>query len=315
VNLDLSQLKTPCYVIDRAILQKNLDVLADVQTRTRCKILLALKGFAAWAVFDQVRQALAGAAVSSLHEARLAAEYIGKETHLCAPAYRDDEFDEYLKIVDHIIFNSFSQWTRFRPRVLAAQRKIRCGLRLNPAHSEVKTPIYDPCAPGSRLGILREDFRDDLLDGISGLHFHTLCELNADSLERTLKAVEQKFSRSFARLEWFNFGGGHHITRPGYDVSLLCRLITDFRNRYSLEVYLEPGEASSPPSSISSTTTSISPSSIPPPPPTCPTSSKCPTGPKSTAQTSPANKSTPTASPVPPASLVTSSATTPSLAR
>ena len=243
MNLDLSQLKTPCYVIDRAILQKNLDVLADVQTRTRCKILLALKGFAAWAVFDQVRQALAGAAVSSLHEARLAAEYIGKETHLCAPAYRDDEFDEYLKIVDHIIFNSFSQWTRFRPRVLAAQRKIRCGLRLNPAHSEVKTPIYDPCAPGSRLGILREDFRDDLLDGISGLHFHTLCELNADSLERTLKAVEQKFSRSFARLEWFNFGGGHHITRPGYDVSLLCRLITDFRNRYSLEVYLEPGEA------------------------------------------------------------------------
>jgi carboxynorspermidine decarboxylase len=175
--------------------------------------LLALKGFAAWSTFGLCRQYLAGAAASSLHEAKLAREYFDKEVHLCAPAYRDDDMEDYIQIVDDIVFNSFSQWMHFRDKVLNARRKIRCGIRVNPMHSEVKTKIYDPCAPGSRLGTLREGFREDQLDGITGLHFHTLCELNADSLARTLPAVERHFGDIIRRMEWMNFGGGHHITR------------------------------------------------------------------------------------------------------
>ena len=224
---------------------KNLEVLAGVQHRTGCRILLALKGFAAWSTFGLCRQYLAGAAASSLHEAKLAREYFDKEVHLCAPAYRDDEMDAYLQIVDHIVFNSFTQWQRYRKQILSARRPIHCGLRVNPMHSEVRTKIYDPCAPGSRLGIVPECFERDKLDGITGLHFHTLCELNADSLARTLPAVERHFGDVISRMEWVNFGGGHHITRPDYDVDLLCRLITDFYRWYpNLKmVYLEPGEA------------------------------------------------------------------------
>lgn len=242
---DLHSLRTPCYVIDLGLLEDNLRVLKDVQDRTGCRILLALKGFAAWSTFRLCGQVLYGAAASSLHEARLAAETFGKEVHLCAPAYRDDEFGDLLQIVDHIVFNSMGQWQRFRDRVLSSRRRIACGLRLNPRHSEVKTPLYDPCAPGSRLGIPRDQFRPDQLDGITGLHFHTLCELNADSLQRTLEAVEDQFGPYLERMEWVNFGGGHHITRPDYDRDLLCRLITGFLDRHGniRTLYLEPGEA------------------------------------------------------------------------
>lgn len=242
---DVSRLPTPCYVIDLGLLKRNLEILNTVQTRTGCKILLALKGFAAWSTFGLCRQYLAGAAASSLHEAKLAREYFDKEVHLCAPAYRDDEMDAYLRIVDDIVFNSFSQWAHFRDRVRGCGRPIRCGIRVNPMHSEVKTKIYDPCAAGSRLGTLWEFFRTDQMDGITGLHFHTLCELNADSLARTLPAVEQHFGDIIAKMEWMNFGGGHHITRPDYDIDLLCSLITDFYKRYPniRTIYLEPGEA------------------------------------------------------------------------
>jgi carboxynorspermidine decarboxylase len=245
MNYNLNRLDTPCYLIDLGLLRKNLEVLDSVQKRTRCKILLALKGFAAWSTFGLCRRYLAGAAASSLHEARLARETFGGEVHLTAPAYRDDDMDEYVRIVDHIVFNSHSQWRRFRERVLGAPRDIRCGLRVNPMHSEVKTAIYDPCAPCSRLGILPEAFDPDDLDGITGLHFHTLCELNADSLARTLPTVEKHFGEAIRRMEWMNFGGGHHITRPDYDVDLLCRLISDFYGRYPniKTIYLEPGEA------------------------------------------------------------------------
>ncbi len=239
----LHQLRTPCYLIDRGFLGKNLATLDSVQRRTGCRILLALKGFAAWSVFDQISGVLAGTTSSALFEVRLGKEEFGGEVHLCAPAYRDDEIDELLDKVDHIVFNSFGQWRRFRDKVKNHPRSVECGLRINPSHSEVKTAIYDPCAPGSRLGIIREHFRPDELDGITGLHFHTLCELNADSLERTLSVFEEKFGEFIPRMEWLNFGGGHHITRSDYDVDKLCRLINDFRQRHNVEIYLEPGEA------------------------------------------------------------------------
>ncbi len=240
---DLAQLNTPCYVVDRGLLQRNLDVLNRVQKDTGCEILLALKGYAAWSTFDQIKQVLHGCAASALHEARLSAECFGKQTHLCAPAYRDDDMLEYLSIVDHIVFNSASQWQRYRQQVQQADRLINCGLRINPQHSEVKTAIYDPCSPGSRLGITAQDFKAIDLHGISGLHFHALCEHNSDALARTLKAVEDQFGDVIKQMDWFNFGGGHHITRPDYDVDLLCKLIKDFRQTYNVQVFLEPGEA------------------------------------------------------------------------
>ena len=245
MRYDLDKLQTPCYLIDLGLLEKNLRILKDLQERMDCKILLAQKGYAAWSTYCLCSQYLAGTAASSLHEAKLGAEYFGGEVHLCAPAYRDDEMDEYLRIVDHIVFNSFAQWDRYRAKVQNAPKKIACGLRINPMHSEVKTKIYDPCAAGSRLGIPIDQFKSDELDGITGLHFHTLCELNADSLARTLPVVEKQFGETIKQMDWINFGGGHHITRADYDVDLLCKLITDFHQRYPnlKTIYLEPGEA------------------------------------------------------------------------
>lgn len=242
-RLDPGSVPTPCYVVDEAALEKNLQILDSVQKRTGCRILMALKGFAMFSVFPIIRRTLHGVAASSLDEARLGFEEFGKEVHLFAPAFRDSEFAELCRYSDHLVFNSFAQWERFRDRVNAAGRPIRCGIRVNPEHSEVKVPIYDPCGAHSRLGVTLANFRGDQLDGISGLHFHNLCELNADSLQRTLEAFERKFGGYLKGMEWVNFGGGHHITRPDYDVDLLCRLIVEFRERHPLEVYLEPGEA------------------------------------------------------------------------
>jgi carboxynorspermidine decarboxylase len=243
ITFDITTPATPCYVIDRGLLRKNLELLKSIQSKTGCEILLALKGYAAWSTFDLCRECLAGAAASSLFEATLAKEEFGGQVHLCAPAFRPDEFSRYLEICDHIVFNSFSQWQLFKPLVESSRRNIECGLRINPRHSEVKTAIYDPCSPGSRMGIVRESFDGQDLDGISGLHFHTLCELGSDALERTLAAVEKQFGQYLPQMQWVNFGGGHHITREDYDVELLCRLITDFKKRYKVKVYLEPGEA------------------------------------------------------------------------
>jgi carboxynorspermidine decarboxylase len=257
-EIDLKQLTTPCYVLDEAAFQHNLDILSAVQERCGCKILLALKGFAAFSLFPMIRQHLSGVAASSIDEARLGFEEFGGEVHVSAPAYREEEFDLLLKYADHVVFNSFSQVDRFRPRIDEASeggKTVRCGIRVNPEHREVKVPIYDPCGPNSRLGATLKNFRsavgdddgeggkDRHLAGISGLHFHNLCELGADSLQRTLAVFEEKFGKYLDRMEWVNFGGGHHITRPGYDLDLLCDLINDFKDRHPLEVYLEPGEA------------------------------------------------------------------------
>lgn len=238
-----SPIPTPCYVVDEAALVRNLKILDSVQQRTGCKILLALKGFAMFSLFPVIREYLCGIAASSVDEARLGREEFGREVHFCAPAFPDADFEEILSCCNHMVFNSFSFWKRYRPRIHASWKAVQCGIRVNPEHSEVRVPIYDPCGPCSRLGVTRSRFEPDGMEGISGLHFHTLCELNADALERTLPAFEEKFGEFLKDMEWVNFGGGHHITRSDYDVDLLCRLITGFKNRHPLEVYLEPGEA------------------------------------------------------------------------
>lgn len=234
---------TPCYVVDESLLRRNLSVLKHVQEETGCKIILALKGFAMFSVFPVIREYLKGVTASSLDEARLGFEEFGGEVHACAPAYRKEEMKELMKYCCHITFNSFSQWEKFKPVLMSSKKKVEAGLRINPEHSEVKVKIYDPCASGSRLGIKLRDFENKDLSGITGLHFHTLCELNSDSLERTLSAVEKRFGRYIESMKWINFGGGHHITRKDYDVRLLCRLIKNFKKKYNTEVYLEPGEA------------------------------------------------------------------------
>ncbi len=242
-GLDLTRVETPCHVLDRAMLRRNLAILRSVRERTGCRILMALKAFAFYHVFPDIARSLSGAATSSLNEARLAHEFFPGERHVFAPAYTSREMDKLLPIVDHVVFNSFPQWRRFRSRIQAADHEIHCGMRINPCHSEVATPMYDPCAPRSRLGVTPEQFERGALDGISGLHFHTLCELGSDALERTLAAVNEHFGDVYGKLRWINFGGGHHITRADYDVERLCRMILEFSRQTGLQVYLEPGEA------------------------------------------------------------------------
>ena len=243
----LQSVPTPCYVVDTDILRRNLGVLADVRRRADCEVLAALKGFAMFSVFDLVGRYLSGAAASSLDEARLARECFRApaEVHLCAPAYSDADMAELVPLADCIVLNSFSQWRRHRGAIEAADPDIHCGLRINPEYSEVAVELYNPCAPGSRLGIRRPAFDGEDLAGISGLHFHTLCEQGAEPLARTLEVVSEKFGEFLAldQIRWVNFGGGHHITRGDYDVDLLCRLVRDFAERFAVRVYLEPGEA------------------------------------------------------------------------
>ena len=237
----LYSVETPCYVVDEAALLRNLMILRDVAERAGCKILLAQKAFSMFAVYPLIGQYLDGTTASGLFEARLGFEEMGKETHVFSAAYARREFDEILSLCDHITFNSFSQWETYRSRALAAGRS--CGIRINPECSTQERGIYDPCAPGSRLGVTRENFRPELLDGLEGLHFHTLCEQNSDALIETLAAVEEKFGEFLPRMRWVNFGGGHHITRENYDRQALIACVRRFRETYGAEVYLEPGEA------------------------------------------------------------------------
>ncbi len=243
MDIDFESVNTPCYVVDRRLLNKNLKILDYVQNQAGCKILLALKGFAMHAVFGQIGRALNGVTASSLFEARLGAENMGKEVHIFSPAYREPEFDEIMSYCDHIIFNSFSQLDKYKPSIESYKKQIQCGIRINPEHSEGTTPIYDPCGEYSRLGVTRDNFDGTRTGEIDGLHFHTLCEQNADALERTLESVEEKFGEFLYGMKWLNFGGGHHITRADYDVEKLISLIKYFKKKYDVEIYLEPGEA------------------------------------------------------------------------
>ncbi|MBO5318597.1 MAG: carboxynorspermidine decarboxylase [Ruminococcus sp.] len=239
---ELKKLQTPCYVIDEEKLMQNLEILHGVEQRTGAKILLAQKAFSCYHVYPVIGKYLSGTACSGLFEARLGFEEMGKENHVFSAAYREAEIDEIISYCGHIILNSFTQLDKYRDRVLKAGKKI--GLRINPELSTQEGhEIYDPCSPKSRLGITNKNFHRDDLDGVTGLHFHTLCEQNSDDLERTLQAIEEKFGDILPKMEWINFGGGHHITREDYDIPLLEKCIKRMQDKYGLEVYLEPGEA------------------------------------------------------------------------
>jgi carboxynorspermidine decarboxylase len=241
LNFDIEKIPTPYYIVDEKLIIKNLEILKSVIDATGCKILLAQKAFSMFNLYPLIGEYLDGTTASGLFEAKLGYEEMGKENHIFSPAYLDNEFDEILGICDHIIFNSFSQWEKFREKALKTSKKI--GMRINPECSTQEHGIYDPCSIGSRLGVTISNFKPELLDGISGLHFHTLCEQNADALILTLKKVEENFGEYLHKMEWVNFGGGHHITRDDYDVKALIETINAFKLKYNVEVYLEPGEA------------------------------------------------------------------------
>ncbi len=234
---------SPCFVLEEERLRANLSLLRGVQEQAGCKIILALKGFALFPTFPIVREYLPGTTSSSLYEARLGHEDFGGEVHACAPVYLPQEMPELLGYVSHITFNSLSQWSRYRSLIEAEQGRVSPALRINPEHSEVATDLYNPGAPGSRLGVSIEELSDGLPEGIEGLHFHSLCECGADALERTLATFEQNFGHLLQQVSWLNLGGGHLITREGYDVDLLVRLIRDLRTKYDVSILLEPGAA------------------------------------------------------------------------
>lgn len=238
---DLLRAPTPCYVVDESLLIKNLEILQTVAEQADCKILLAQKAFSMFSVYPLIGNYLAGTTASGFFEAKLGHEEMGGETHIFSSAYGARDFDEILRICDHITFNSFSQWQKYREQSLASGKSF--GIRINPEHSTQAHGIYDPCARGSRLGVTPAHFRPDLLAGIEGLHFHTLCEQNSDALIETISAVEEKFGAFLPQMKWVNFGGGHHITRQDYDIDGLIRCIRTFKQKYGVEVYLEPGEA------------------------------------------------------------------------
>lgn len=259
INYDLikgirDEVPTPCYIVSEALLKKNLEILRHVCDRTGCKILLAQKAFSMYSFYPLIGKYLDGVTASGLYEAKLGYEELcckkitdlngavkTCENHVFSPAYAERDMDELLKICDHLIFNSFTQWAKYREKALAAERE--CGIRINPECSTQEHGIYDPCSPGSRLGVTLENFREDTLEGLTGLHFHCLCEQNVDALEQTLVAVEEKFGKYLHQMKWLNFGGGHHITRDDYDVDKLIEIINRIQNQYDLQVYLEPGEA------------------------------------------------------------------------
>ena len=244
LDFDISTLPTPCYVTDERLLVKNLGILKSVQDRTGCKILLAQKAFSMYSTYPLISKYLAGTTASGLFEAKLGKDEMPDgETHVYAPAYSEKDFAEIVTIVDHIVFNSFAQYEKYFPTVQKSGRKIEVGIRINPEYSEIETDIYNPCFKNSRLGTILAEFPETLPEGISGLHFHTMCEQGADVLERTIAVVEEKFGKYLYNLKWLNFGGGHHITRDDYDVEKLVQIVDRVQKKYDIQVYLEPGEA------------------------------------------------------------------------
>lgn len=241
LNHHLSKIPTPCFVLDEDRLIRNLQILNKIQNEAGIQILCAFKGFAMWSTFPLLKKYLNGATASSLHEAMLCQEEWGVKPHLCAPIYRSSEFDQYLQLGSHITFNSLSQYERLGHK--AYDSGLQLALRINPEYSEVTTDLYNPCIPGSRLGIIAQDIPDQLPEQITGLHFHTLCEQNANTLRRTLEEVEKKFEKHLYHISWFNIGGGHHFTRTDYQVDEFVKFIVGFKEKYNLEIIAEPGEA------------------------------------------------------------------------
>ncbi len=245
-QFDPNLVPSPCYVVDEVVIENNLKTLDYVQQQSGAKILLALKAFSMFSLAPLINRYLKGTCASGLHEALLGREEFGGEVHTFSAAYTQADLTRILAISDHVVFNSIGQWQRFQPLIQAEKAKrpeIEFGLRVNPLHSEGAEPIYDPCAPGSRLGIPFPNIQQASLEGISGLHFHTLCEQGFDPLARTLDVIERELGDILPNLKWVNFGGGHHITKPDYDVEGLITRIKSFQEKYGVQVYLEPGEA------------------------------------------------------------------------
>jgi carboxynorspermidine decarboxylase len=242
-RMDYSAFPSPCYVCEEALLEKNLKLLEYVQEQSGAKIILALKGFAMWSTFPLVQKYLKGCTASGLHEALLARENFAGEVHTYSPAFKDEEIEEIARISDHIVFNSPNQLFRFKDKVKEVNQKCELSIRINPEVSSSPADIYNPCGLYSRLGTTLKNFDPSVLEHIDGLNFHALCEQDADALEEVLEAFEKNFSQHFSKLKYINFGGGHHITRAGYDVEKLISLVKNFKAKYDIEVYLEPGEA------------------------------------------------------------------------
>lgn len=238
--MNFQSVQTPCYIVDEKRLVQNLTILKGIKEKTGCKILLASKAFSMYYVFPLIGRYLDGVTSSGLYEARLGREEMQKEVHTFSPAFKTEEFDDILAISDHIVFNSYSQWLTYRDRI---QGRASCGLRINPEYSQQEVAIYDPCSPNSRMGITLSNFQNLDIKGIEGLHFHTLCEQGADALAKTVEVVEAKFGSYLHQMQWLNVGGGHHITKEGYDLDLLIKTIQHLQDTYHLTVYLEPGEA------------------------------------------------------------------------
>jgi carboxynorspermidine decarboxylase len=239
----LNHIPSPCYVVEETALERNLILLKRIQDEANCTIICALKGFATWGTFPLVSQYLPGTTASSLHEAMLGATRFGGQVHAYCPAYIPATFPKMLELCQHLTFNTLSEWDRFKDQVASSTKKVSCAIRINPEYSEVETDLYNPCVPGSRLGVRAEDLGENLPEGIEGLHFHTLCESSAESLQRTLVHVEQKFGHLLHQAKWLNMGGGHWITGQGYNVELLISLIKGIKEKYNVEVILEPGSA------------------------------------------------------------------------
>ncbi len=237
------KLPSPCWLLKENLLKKNLEQLQTIKSRTGAKILLALKGYALWKSFPLIKPYLDGCCASGLHEAKLAHETFSKEVHTYSPAFKEEEIKEIAQISHHLVFNSPAQFKRFATQAKAINPNLSLGLRLNPEYSESPREIYNPCGLNSRLGTTLTNFDASILNQCDGFHFHALCEQDSDALENVLKNFEEKFEPYIPQMKWINFGGGHHITRKGYDVEKLITLINNFKNKYNVEVYLEPGEA------------------------------------------------------------------------
>ena len=242
-NKNITNLQTPCWLLDETLLKNNLEILKHIKDKSGAKILLALKGYALYQSFDLVSRYLDGCCASGLNEALLAYEEFGKEVHTYSPAFKEDNFDQIAKISNHIVFNSPNQIYKYAQKAKEINPNLSLGLRVNPEFSQAPKEIYNPCGLYSRLGTTIDNFDEEVLPYIDGLHFHALCEEDSDALESVLANFEERFGSYIPQMRWINFGGGHHITRDGYDRDKLIKLIQDFKARYGVEVYLEPGEA------------------------------------------------------------------------
>lgn len=242
--VDLNQIPSPCYVMEETLLRNNLALIKQVMDRAGVNIILAFKAFAMWKAFPIIREYIPYSTASSRFEARLAYEEMGSPAHTYSPAYTEADFPEILKYSSHVTFNSVAQFKRFYPMVEADGCRVSCGIRVNPEYSDVETDLYNPCAPGSRMGVIADELGDELPEGVDGLHFHTLCESDSYDLEKTLQAVETRFGHFLPKVKWLNMGGGHLMTRKGYDIEHLIRLLLSFKQKYpNLDIIMEPGSA------------------------------------------------------------------------